>query len=73
MAPAKTPKEIINKLYVNLKEITEDKELQSHMLANGVALQAKSLADFGAFIKSEKGQRAGTSKLLNTTGNSINN
>ena len=70
MAPAKTPKEIIDKLYANLKEITEDKEFQANMLASGVALQPKSPANFSAFIKSEQNR---WSKFLKTTDISINN
>lgn len=69
LAPSKTPTDVIDKLYKNLKEITEDKVFQSQMLTNGVALQAKSPADFSAFIKTET-KRWGN--LLNTTGISIN-
>ncbi len=54
VAPAKTPNDIVEKLYANLKEITEEKEFQRSMLANGVALQAKSPAVFSRFIKSEE-------------------
>lgn len=69
LAPSKTPKDVIDKLYKNLKEITEDKAFQSQMLTNGVALQAKSPADFSTFIKNETER---WSKFLNTTGISIN-
>lgn len=70
MAPAKTPKDIVNKLYVNLKEITEDKDMKTHLLASGVVLQAKSPENFGAFIKTEQSRWG---KFLKTTGISINN
>ena len=70
MAPAKTPKEITDKLYANLKIILEDKEFQNQMLVNGVVLQAKSPTEFGTFIKSETSRWG---KFLKTTGISIEN
>ncbi len=70
LAPAKTPKEITDKLYTNLKIILEDKEFQNQMLVNGVVLQAKSPTEFGTFIKGETNRWG---KFLKTTGISIEN
>lgn len=70
MAPANTPKDVVQKLYGHLREITQDKEFQERLQASGVALQPKSPEAFGAFIKQEQ-VRWG--KFLKTTGIQIDN
>lgn len=53
VAPAGTPKEIVDKLSREIKAIAENKDLRSKFAPNGVELSADGPAQFSDFIKAE--------------------
>lgn len=53
VAPAGTPKPIVDRLASELKQITDDKALRDRLGASGVALEAGTPEQFATFIKGE--------------------
>lgn len=53
VAPAGTPKDIVDRLAREIKAATEDAALRNQLAPNGVVLQADGPREFGTFIQSE--------------------
>lgn len=53
VAPAGTPKDIVDRLARELKAVTEDAALREQAAPNGVVLQADGPSEFREFIQSE--------------------
>jgi tripartite-type tricarboxylate transporter receptor subunit TctC len=58
LAPAGTPKEIVDKLYASLAKVMANDEVKKKLLAVGIEPTiSKSPADFAAFIKAQAATR----------------
>ncbi len=68
-APAKTPREIVQKLHEEMKRIMSDKEMQSRMALLGlIPLDPPSLAETDRYLKSEREKWGALVKKLGLEG-----
>jgi tripartite-type tricarboxylate transporter receptor subunit TctC len=65
MAPAKTPREIVNKLHAEVRKILFDPAMREYLAKQGVDPVASTPEEFGAYLRSEVDKWSKVVKLAN--------